>query len=144
MSRAERLLDLADRLRGLAETSVGALAAEMEVSPRTVLRDLAALRDRGMPITGQSGPGGGIRMEGSRGLTAVHLSIAEVIAIWLATSVWRIRALEADPACVRCPDDSVSRISLRLPCRDVRTPNAMAVTTETPRKTAKTVTAVET
>jgi len=89
MSRAARLLDLADRLRGLAETTVGALAAEMEVSPRTVLRDLAALRDRGMPITGQAGPGGGIRLEGSRGLTAVHLSIAEVIAIWLATRLAR-------------------------------------------------------
>ena len=83
------MLELENRLRGRAETTVGELAAELQVSPRTVLRDLATLRDRGMPITGQSGPGGGIRLEGSRGLTAVHLSIPEVIAIWLAARLAR-------------------------------------------------------
>ena len=89
MPRAERLLELADRLRGLADSTVADLAAELQVSPRTVLRDLAALRNRGMPITGQAGPGGGIRLEGARGLTAVHLSIPEVIAIWLAARLAR-------------------------------------------------------
>jgi predicted DNA-binding transcriptional regulator YafY len=82
-------MELAERLRGRAETTVPELAQELAVTPRTVLRDLAALRERGMPITGQAGPGGGIRLEGSRGLTAVHLSLAEVIAIWLAARLAR-------------------------------------------------------
>src|SRR5262245_35229908 len=89
MPRAERLMELAERLRGRAETTVPELARELAVSSRTVLRDLAALRARGMPITGQAGPGGGVRLEGSRGLTAVHLSLSEVIAIWLAARLAR-------------------------------------------------------
>lgn len=89
MPRAERLLELTDRLRGHAETTVQALARELRVSPRTMLRDLAALRDRGLPISGQAGPGGGIRLDGARGLTAVHLSLTEVIAIWLAAQLSR-------------------------------------------------------
>lgn len=37
-----------------------------------------------MPITGETGPGGGVRLEGDRGVTAVHLSLAEVVTLWLA------------------------------------------------------------
>jgi predicted DNA-binding transcriptional regulator YafY len=48
------------------------------------LRDLSALRERGMPIEGDAGPGGGVRLDPARGLAAVHLSLSEVIAIWLA------------------------------------------------------------
>ncbi len=89
MPRAERLMELADLLRSQAETSVAALAAELDVSPRTVLRDLAALRERGMPITGEAGRGGGIRLEGARGVTAIHLSVNEAIAMWLAARLSR-------------------------------------------------------
>ena len=66
MSRADRLMDLADLLRGRDETTVAGLAGELGVTPRTLYRDLAALRDRGLPITGEPGRGGGIRLEGSR------------------------------------------------------------------------------
>jgi predicted DNA-binding transcriptional regulator YafY len=82
-------MELADLLRSREETTVEALAAELRVSPRTVLRDLAALRERGMPITGEAGPGGGIRLEGARGATAIHLSVNEVIAMWLAARLSR-------------------------------------------------------
>jgi predicted DNA-binding transcriptional regulator YafY len=84
MPRAERLMELADLLRGREATTVGQLAEEVGVSRRTLLRDLAALRGRGMPITGDAGPGGGVRLEGHRGLAAVHLAVTEVVAIWLA------------------------------------------------------------
>jgi predicted DNA-binding transcriptional regulator YafY len=89
MTRAERLMDLADLLRGLDGTTVAALADELGVSERTVLRDLSMLRQRGMPITGEAGPGGGIRLEGSRGVTAVHLALAEIVALWLAATLSR-------------------------------------------------------
>jgi predicted DNA-binding transcriptional regulator YafY len=84
MARADRLLGLADLLRSLGETTVPTLARELGVSRRTVLRDLASLRERGMPITGDPGPGGGVRLEGDRGVTAVHLSVSETVAMWLA------------------------------------------------------------
>jgi predicted DNA-binding transcriptional regulator YafY len=84
MPRAERLLELSDALRGRDSTTVAELSRELGVSRRTVLRDLATLRERGTPISGESGPGGGVRLEGDRGIAAVHLSIAEIVALWLA------------------------------------------------------------
>lgn len=89
MSRAERLMELADLLRGHDRTTVSALAGALGVSPRTVLRDLGTLRARGMPITGETGPGGGLRLEGDRGVTAVHMSVPEVAALWLAARLSR-------------------------------------------------------
>ena len=82
-------MDLADLLRSRDETTVRSLAGELGVSRRTLLRDLAALRARGMPIRGEAGPGGGIRFEGNRGLTAVHVSVREVVALWLAARLSR-------------------------------------------------------
>ena len=82
-------MELTDLLRAREETTVSALAKALDVSARTVLRDLATLRERGLPITGEAGPGGGVRLEGARGLTAVHLSLAEVIAMWLAARLSR-------------------------------------------------------
>ena len=82
-------MDLADLLRGREATTVAALASELEVSERTLLRDLAALRKRGLPITGEAGRGGGIRLEGDRGITALHLSVSEVASIWLAARLSR-------------------------------------------------------
>lgn len=82
-------MDLADLLRGLEGTTVAGLAEELGVSERTILRDLSTLRQRGMPITGEAGPGGGVRLEGSRGVTAVHLALAEVVSLWLAATLSR-------------------------------------------------------
>lgn len=93
MLRAARILGLVDRLRGEAEVTISQLATEFGVSERTLQRDLAVLRDQGMPIAGQAGPGGGVRLEGTRGLTAVHLSLQEVLALWLASRLSREASL---------------------------------------------------
>ena len=84
MSRAARMLELVDHLRASAETTVDTLAAALGVSARTVQRDLATLRDRGFPIVGQAGPGGGVRLEGRRGSAAAHLGVGELVALVLA------------------------------------------------------------
>jgi predicted DNA-binding transcriptional regulator YafY len=89
MPRTERILQLTDMLRGRETTTVSDLATELGVSRRTLLRDLASLRDRGMPITGEAGPGGGIRLDGDRARAAVHLSVAEVVALWLGARLSR-------------------------------------------------------
>lgn len=77
-------MQLSDLLRGGEPTTVGLLAGELRVSRRTLLRDLATLRGHGLPISGEAGPGGGVRLEAGRGVAAVHLSIAEVVSLWLA------------------------------------------------------------
>jgi predicted DNA-binding transcriptional regulator YafY len=76
-------MELADRLRGTDNTTVARLAADLDVDVRTIRRDLAALRARGLPIHGEAGPGGGVRLEGDRGITAVHLTMGEVVTLWL-------------------------------------------------------------
>jgi predicted DNA-binding transcriptional regulator YafY len=65
------------------------LARELNISSRTVLRDLATLRDRGTPIASQAGPGGGVRLERVRGVTDVQFSVTEIVGIWLAARLSR-------------------------------------------------------
>src|SRR5579862_958133 len=60
--RADRLLSLVLLLQARGETTAGALAAELEVSVRTVYRDLEALAAAGVPVLTESGPGGGCRL----------------------------------------------------------------------------------
>jgi predicted DNA-binding transcriptional regulator YafY len=82
-------MELTDLLRGREATTVSDLARELGVSRRTLLRDLATLRERGMPILGEAGPGGGVRLDTDRGLAAVHLSLGEIVAIWLGARLSR-------------------------------------------------------
>ncbi|HKO93691.1 MAG TPA: WYL domain-containing protein [Polyangiaceae bacterium] len=83
------MLQLTDLLRGRDVTTVAELSEELGVSRRTLLRDLAALRERGLPISGEAGRGGGVRLDGARGVAAVHLSLSEVVSIWIAARLSR-------------------------------------------------------
>ncbi|MBJ6759851.1 WYL domain-containing protein [Myxococcaceae bacterium JPH2] len=87
MVRTERVMGLLDFLRGREATTVAEIASALRVSPRTVHRDLATLRSMGHPIESDTGPGGGVRLEGARGVTAVHLSPEEVASLWLAANL---------------------------------------------------------
>jgi predicted DNA-binding transcriptional regulator YafY len=57
--RADRLVSLALLLQARGRVSASALAAELEVSVRTIYRDIAALNLAGVPVVTESGPGGG-------------------------------------------------------------------------------------
>ncbi|GAA3243974.1 YafY family protein [Pseudonocardia petroleophila] len=60
--RASRLVTLLFTLQRRRAATAAELAAELEVSERTIYRDVAALADAGVPLFTESGPGGGIRL----------------------------------------------------------------------------------
>lgn len=80
-------MQLVDFLRGREATTIAEISSALGVSPRTVHRDIATLREQGLPIASDTGPGGGVRLERDRGVTAVHLAVEEVVALWLAASL---------------------------------------------------------
>ena len=80
-------MELVEHLRGVDTTSVPALAQALSVSPRTIQRDLATLRARGLPVISEAGPGGGVCLKRARGVSAVHLSLAEVVTLWLSAQI---------------------------------------------------------
>jgi len=58
MRRSDRLFDIIQRLRTAPRpTTAATLAAELEVTPRTVYRDIATLQARRVPIEGAAGVG---------------------------------------------------------------------------------------
>ncbi|MET7686725.1 WYL domain-containing protein [Streptomyces sp. NPDC005483] len=84
--RADRLLSLLLSLQSRGQVTARQLAAELEVSVRTVYRDLEALSAAGVPVVASGGPGGGCRlMEGWRS-PLLGISAEEATALLAAAS----------------------------------------------------------
>lgn len=84
--RSARLLAMLLYLQRTGPATAATLAAELEVSERTIYRDVATLQQAGVPLWTEAGPHGGIRLvEGWRspidGFTA-----AETVALTLGTA----------------------------------------------------------
>ncbi len=62
LGRPQRLDLLASRLKADEAMTVPVLADEFGISARTLFRDLAILRDRGLPVEADRGRGGGVRL----------------------------------------------------------------------------------
>jgi predicted DNA-binding transcriptional regulator YafY len=77
--RASRLVDILLRIQARGRLTAAELARELEVSERTIYRDLADLGAAGVPVYGERGEGGGYQLlEGYRtnltGLTSEEAS----------------------------------------------------------------------
>ncbi|MGH3200699.1 MAG: helix-turn-helix transcriptional regulator [Streptosporangiaceae bacterium] len=95
--RADRLLSLVLLLQARGRATAQAIAAELEVSVRTIYRDLEALVAAGVPVLTESGPGGGCRlMEGYRfPLRGLRPDQAEALLILGVPGVLRELGLDA-------------------------------------------------
>lgn len=94
MRRAERLQALTESLRraGRRGRTAESLSAELEVTTRTVKRDIAGLLAAGLPVWSRTGPGGGYGLSEAGSLPPVALGPTQVLALTAA-----VTALGAGP-----------------------------------------------
>ena len=76
-----RLLDLLSLLQARRDWSGAELADRLEVSGRTVRRDVERLRDLGYPVESLTGPAGGYRLRAGTAMPPLLLGDEEAIAI---------------------------------------------------------------
>ena len=111
MRRSDRLFDIIQRLRtARGPTTAAALADELEVTVRTVYRDVATLQARRVPIEGAAGIGYMLR----RGfdLPPLMFNTEEIEAIAVGA---RLVARTGDPSLHNAAESVLSKVTVVLP-----------------------------
>ncbi len=85
--QAARLETLKTLLAERDSTTAADLASELGVSVRTLHRDLAFLRNLGIPVDSDRGRGGGLRLEHGWSLGRVHLNEPEAIGLLVSLTI---------------------------------------------------------
>lgn len=107
--RADRLLQVVALLRTHGRLSAGELAARLEVSVRTVLRDMEALSAAGVPVSAERGRTGGFALLPGFRPAVEDLTAAETRAL-LLSGTGSVQAAGLDDAL----RSAVRKLSVRL------------------------------
>lgn len=101
--RAARLLQMLLILQNRGRQTSTQLAEELEVSPRTILRDVDAMTEAGLPIIVHQGNAGGIELGFNyrTRLTGLAADEAEALAVLLANRPSALAQLDMDRAAKR-------------------------------------------
>ena len=122
MRRADRLFQLVQLIRGRRLTTAAYLALRLEVSERTVYRDVADLQRQGVPIEGEAGVG--YRLGAGFDLPPLMFSHDEARA--LVASV-RMAQVWQDPALAQASQSGLSKILSILPASERAAAQSLAV-----------------
>lgn len=123
MRRADRLFQIIQILRrGSGPVTAAMIAAEAEVSVRTIYRDIADLIGQRVPISGEAGFG--YILADSFEMPPLTLTADEADAIALGAE-WV--ANHPDRAVARAAQDALSKIRMSLPKTSGRLPDAPAL-----------------
>lgn len=110
MRRADRLFQIVQLIRGRRLTTAAHLAQRLEVSERTIYRDIADLQHQGVPIEGEAGVG--YRLGAGFDLPPLMFSHDEARA--LVASV-RMAQVWQDPALAQAAEVALGKILSVLP-----------------------------
>ena len=111
MRRSDRLFDIIQRLRtARGPTTAAALADELEVTVRTVYRDVATLQARRVPIEGA--PGIGYMLRRGFDLPPLMFNTDEIEAIAVGA---RLVARTGDPSLQNAAESVLSKVTVVLP-----------------------------
>src|SRR5262245_11101104 len=110
MRRADRLFQIIQFMRRRGVTTAAALADALEVSERTVYRDVRDLVLSGVPIDGEAGVG--YRLRKGFDLPPLMFTATELEALVLGT---RVVMSWADPALANAAQSALARIEAALP-----------------------------
>ncbi len=122
MRRAERLFHLVQLIRGRRLSTAAFLAQRLEVSERTVYRDVAELMAQGVPIEGEAGVG--YRMNAGFDLPPLMFTQDEAKALVAAV---RLAQPRLDAALARDAEGALSKIIAVLPAAARAAAESLAV-----------------
>lgn len=86
-NRLQRLERLTAQLKAEPFCIIKDLANELGVSERTLARDLALLREQGVPVEADRGRGGGVRLDRRWGVGRLNLAYAEAVDLLIGIEV---------------------------------------------------------
>lgn len=105
MRRTDRLYALVEELRARAPRPVSRsmLAERLEVTERTIERDILALQQAGVPIWSQRGRGGGYAIDAQWSLPPLNFDATEALAVIAALATAQAEVVEDSWRAVASP-----------------------------------------